>query len=220
MTLKLEIGKKYRNRKGEVVEIVNYQPHPCYPFIGSSGKAYMENGRWSNMNMDQQDLIEEVIEEPVKKPLKWAKEAHAWIDGIEVEGVSSKYQTWHLASQSFNPITHPHYEWRIAVPQWRKDLAEKMKAGGVLEVKYSGRWDESILSVDQLLNPKVIMSNEELFRIRHEPKPDVVGYCEASYEDKIRFIGSATSRKCPGDNLKLIWDGETGNLKGAEVLHG
>lgn len=347
MTLKLEVGKRYRNRKGEVVTVV-YQDGFDQRFCAEpSNYRHLDDGRLYLQKLSDFDLIEEVIEhrfkvgdkvtvkkpsdtrgkfcwfkgmdcfdgtvqevegiieaygfitfkddehawsfdpawlkpaqEPVKKPLKWAKEAHAWIDGIEVEWESAFEGGWYRATPANNPVTSPHLNWRIAVPQWRKDLyaaiksgknvefnhasgvgwvewgeesaneflrhdagmymkeedfrikpqevpqwrkdlAEKMKAGGVLE-HWNGAtqdWRQSGYCIDELLCQDYLKSaHESSYRIRPEQKPDVVGYCEASYKDKIRFIGSVTSRKCPGDNLKLTWDGETGKLKDAEVL--
>lgn len=221
MTLKLEVGKKYRNRNGEVVEITGLSKHPDYPYA-SYGDCFTETGNYYKSLKCIDDLIEEVIEEPVKKPLKWAKEAHAWIDGIEVE---SKFEgIWIKATQNVNPITCPQYEWRIAVPQWRKDLAEKMKAGGVLE-HWNGAtqdWRQSGYCIDKLLCQDYLKSaHESSYRIKPEPKPDVVEFYVKFPHEKLTLQGadfewvSEDGKKCR--QLKVIWDGE-GNLKDAEVL--
>ena len=52
------------------------------------------------------------------------------------------------------------------------------------------------------------------YRIKSEPKPDVVLYVCAETEG----VGPMTERKTCLDNLKLTFDGETGKLKAAEVL--
>ena len=52
---------------------------------------------------------------------------------------------------------------------------------------------------------------EGRYRIKPETKPDVVETWSVS---KDNFYKDSTSSA----NLKLIWYGETGNLKGAEVL--
>jgi len=51
------------------------------------------------------------------------------------------------------------------------------------------------------------------YRIKPEPKPDVVKYTSA-YIDKF----GQWDLRIHDDNLKLVWDGETGKLKSAEVL--
>jgi hypothetical protein len=50
------------------------------------------------------------------------------------------------------------------------------------------------------------------FRIKPEPKPDYVEYFWAT------FTGVLNSNSKSEHNLKLIFDGETGKLKSAEVL--
>ena len=55
------------------------------------------------------------------------------------------------------------------------------------------------------------------YRIKPEPKPDVVKHflCDFSYlPNTVRFLDEACYRK----NLRLTFDGETGELKSAEVL--
>jgi hypothetical protein len=57
------------------------------------------------------------------------------------------------------------------------------------------------------------------YRIKPEPKPDVVDgiYVGVNFKDSIEVpkINWATQENA---NLKLIWDGETGRLKSAEVV--
>lgn len=55
------------------------------------------------------------------------------------------------------------------------------------------------------------------YRIKPEPKPDLAFYCETYFDGKpvktpMHPIWLTT------DNLRLIYDGETGKLKKAEVL--
>jgi hypothetical protein len=58
-----------------------------------------------------------------------------------------------------------------------------------------------------------------IFRIKPEPKPDVVTYCALPLKTELTYFGFAMSPlKTKADNLKLIWDGETGKLKSSEVL--
>jgi hypothetical protein len=171
--------------------------------------------------------IEEIIEpaqEPVKKPIKWAKEAHAWIDGIEVEWQDCLDGSW-VKATLMNPITDPHLNWRIKpqeVPQWRKDLAEKMKAGGVLEFRITqdSYWMPASADINDVLDAECGM-HESQYRIKPEPKPDVVEFYVKFPHDALVLHGadfewiSENGKKCP--QLKVIWDSE-GNLKDAEVL--
>lgn len=60
-------------------------------------------------------------------------------------------------------------------------------------------------------NPLDSDADEFLWRIKPEPKPDVVRYLNAA-----PYIGNLVKRV--DDNTKLIFDGETGKLKSAEVL--
>lgn len=56
------------------------------------------------------------------------------------------------------------------------------------------------------------------FRIKPEPKPDVV-YYGVFQERSAHFIDSCfTKHRDAGDHIKVTFDGETGKLKSAEVL--
>ena len=55
------------------------------------------------------------------------------------------------------------------------------------------------------------------YRIKPEPKPDVVRYSLAHFKQEM--IYALNKEQDTGvDNLKLTFDGETGKLKSAEVL--
>ena len=66
--IKLEVGKRYRNREGEIVEIRKYDGAWQDPYSDGS-KSYYPDGRFSIPGFDHWDLVEEVIE-PAKKPHK------------------------------------------------------------------------------------------------------------------------------------------------------
>ena len=55
---------------------------------------------------------------------------------------------------------------------------------------------------------------ENEYRIKHEPKPDAVMYTSA-YAGEICHCDDKYKN---GDNLKLIFDGETGVLKKVQIL--
>lgn len=66
--------------------------------------------------------------------------------------------------------------------------------------------------------------NESLkYRIKPEPKPDVVHEIKVwvggnAREKVVLHMYNSETHKAHGSNLRLTWDGETGNLKKAEVL--
>lgn len=58
------------------------------------------------------------------------------------------------------------------------------------------------------------------YRIKPEPKPDVVRYVTAEFAeffDNYR-VSNIFKERYERHNLKLTWDGETGALKSSEVL--
>lgn len=60
--MKLEVGKTYIARNGDLVIIRRYNPaHNAYPFIDDSGFSYMPNGAYLSEESDSRDLIEEVV---------------------------------------------------------------------------------------------------------------------------------------------------------------
>lgn len=57
------------------------------------------------------------------------------------------------------------------------------------------------------------------FRIKPEPKPDLVYYGVIDMDTGKGFLDAAFTRfNDQGDGIKLTFDGETGKLKSAEVL--
>lgn len=58
------------------------------------------------------------------------------------------------------------------------------------------------------------------YRIKPQPKPDYVFYCRAAftYFDTPPNIGGVGLLRGDLDNLKLVFDGTTGQLKSAEVI--
>lgn len=62
-TLKLQVGKTYRNRKGEEVKILRKGNEGWDHWEGSNGEWYYESGKWSYVTKEHpDDLIEEVPE--------------------------------------------------------------------------------------------------------------------------------------------------------------
>lgn len=65
--LKLEVGKKYVNRAGKVVEIVQKDEDVNWPYVSSDGNCYKENGHFCDGTvLKESDLIEEYIKDSTK----------------------------------------------------------------------------------------------------------------------------------------------------------
>lgn len=70
-TLKLEVGKTYRSRKGEEVRIVEKNRDGKYPYKGDNGHLYTESGRFLFYAEESPyDLIEEVPSETTRHTFK------------------------------------------------------------------------------------------------------------------------------------------------------
>ena len=90
-------------------------------------------------------------------------------------------------------------------PHKHAELIKAWADGAEIEMKFmSGGW----LSFDGTWTEK----DNFYFRIKPEPKPDIV----KTIGLVIGYRGSLASVE--KDNLKLIYDGETGELKSAEVI--
>lgn len=86
--------------------------------------------------------------------------------------------------------------------------------------------NEPIISESWLGENMPMWSIHEEYRIKPEPKPDVVMYSRVLSVQKHKdgayyaWVSNAYTEmpSCKADNLKLTFDGETGELKSAEVL--
>lgn len=60
MALKLEVGKSYKNKLGEVVKIVRYDEERYFGFYDESEMNYTDEGVYSPLDTDSQyNLVEE-----------------------------------------------------------------------------------------------------------------------------------------------------------------
>ena len=143
---------------------------------------------------------------------KHAELIKAWADGAEIE--------WKTLSGEWRIASHP--EWNLntcyrikppELPQWRKNMAQALRDGKVVEALWSRGWDKVVITQERLLNPEVNLY-EGHFRIKPEPKPDV--FCIEHFY--LNGEGDWSCTNAVEGNLKLIFDGETGALKDAEVL--
>lgn len=160
----------------------------------------------------------------MKCPHKNAEAIHAIADGKQTQWARNyKPNEWN----DFDPIwdsspisSSDEIIWRIKPPgvtQWRKDMAKALEDGKVVEFETPNGWDVSIRKARDFLDPSIRFDGKEYYRIR--PKPDVVTYCAIPLEEGQSYFGFVMSEaQVDSDNLKLIWDGETGKLKDSEVL--
>jgi hypothetical protein len=153
---------------------------------------------------------------------KHAEILHAIADGIPVRFKDIVYKEW----VDFNKETHrppmetdPTDYWRIKpaeVPQWRKDMAQALKDGKVVEVlviigHWEKKWVKTTLSESKFLDASIELI-EYFYRIRPEPDVDVT--FRVKYENTLARFTDTDFRP----NLKLTFDAN-GNLKDAEVLN-
>lgn len=94
------------------------------------------------------------------------------------------------------------------VPHQHAETIKAWADGQVIEFKSIGEGEWSIID-----NPNWYPYFE--YRIKPEPKPDVVRYARTS---GYNLCEMTTPYKEEGDNLKLTFDSETGKLKSAEVI--
>ena len=106
-------------------------------------------------------------------------------------------------------------------PHKHAELIKQWADGAEIQLKLSnGRW------VDWMSSQSPSWLDDEQFRIKPEPKPDVVMYSRVLSVQKHKdgayyaWVSNAYTEmpSCKADNLKLTFDGETGELKSAEVL--
>ena len=98
-------------------------------------------------------------------------------------------------------------------PHIHAELIKAWADGAVIE--------EYRLNLDQWVEPKPypIWDGRFSYRIKPEPKPDVVAFSTVyCYEGNGAFVTQAIKSKMDIHNLKLTWDGETLELKSAEVI--
>lgn len=106
------------------------------------------------------------------------------------------------------------------VAQWRKDLAKAIDDGGELQSYGGWRWGRSMATARELLDPSkgFFDACEHSYRIKPEPKPDVVKWLFQDRNTLDWYEGSENTINKREGILKIIRDGETNRLKSAEVI--
>ncbi len=63
--IKLEVGRKFQNRRGEVITIVKHDPIRIHEFWGDDDESYTENGIHDQFHKfdppNPKDLVKEVL---------------------------------------------------------------------------------------------------------------------------------------------------------------
>ena len=95
-------------------------------------------------------------------------------------------------------------------PHKHAELIKAWADGANIQHKYDGLW----IDWEVEHSPSWLLTEE--YRIKPEPKPNVLKICEFWYDKMLNEIKIIEKTDVP--NLKLYFDGETGELKSAEVL--
>ena len=148
---------------------------------------------------------------------KHAELIKAWADGADIEYFNKRLNIWFAWDIKCSPSWQEDTEYRIKPPevaQWRKDMAQALKDGKEVQFYDFCVWVKSNCRAEEFLDPEVTFFNGEKskYRIKPYPKPDVVEFY--NFFDKYNPVIINQHHA----HLKLIWDGESGALKGAEVL--
>jgi hypothetical protein len=97
-------------------------------------------------------------------------------------------------------------------PHKHAELIKKWVDGIECEyhIPYADKWEEINFLAD--------FDTRHTVRIKPEPKPDVVTYLSKEFYHLIGYKWHESNFKFDTTLLKIIWDGETGKLKSAEVI--
>ena len=102
----------------------------------------------------------------------------------------------------------------MKTPHKHAELIKAWADGAEIEVYWNGKWEETA---------SPIWNTQAEYRIKPEPKPDVVHEIKVwvggnAREKVVLHMYNSETHKAHGSNLRLTFDGETGNLKKAEVM--
>lgn len=153
---------------------------------------------------------------PYSQVLQWVAE------GKEIEAFTGAQWITAVTSgilNAANHFGHPEYyqpqDFRLKSPRHvHQDLIDAFENGAKIQVlsKSTMQWRDS---------PRPYWFPTEDYRIKPEPKPDIIGYCESLENTEEVFnlsMGSITSRRWTGDNIKVVFCGGTNKLKSIELL--
>jgi hypothetical protein len=100
----------------------------------------------------------------------------------------------------------------MKTPHKHAELIKAWADGHQIQYRHNGQMEWTSIGD---YSPEWSLNTE--YRIKPEPKPDVVEFAYA--QNKVNGVSiSWHTSGCDARNLRLIFDGETGKLKAAEVL--
>ena len=99
----------------------------------------------------------------------------------------------------------------MKTPHKHADLIKAWADGAEIEFRWNGGRDDW----KRITAPR--WDQEGDYRIKPEPKPDVIDYVRVGSFHRIVVCHLEWARET-NSNLKLTFDGETGKLKAAEVI--
>jgi len=115
------------------------------------------------------------------------------------------------------PHIHADNSASTKVPHKHAELIKQWADGATIEVAIPKNYaSDCIHRFDAWMETKNPEWNpQKQYRVKPEPKPDVVRYAVAS-RIKVEFLGPFNTN--PENNVMFVFDGETGELKDCQVL--
>jgi len=92
-----------------------------------------------------------------------------------------------------------------------QELIDAYTKGAEIQMYIDCKWED--------IEPQ--WATNRAYRIKPEPKPDIIGYCESLENTEEVYnlaLGRITSSHWHGDNIKVVFCGETRKLKSIELL--
>ena len=153
---------------------------------------------------------------PYSQVLQWVAE------GKEIEAFTGDHWITAVTSGILNAANHfgnPEYyqpqDFRLKPERHvHQDLIDAFENGAKIQnySTHSNTWINNF-------HPHWCVATK--YRIKPEPKPDIVGYCESLENTEEVFnlsFGCITSSRWTGDNIKVVFCGDTNKLKSIELL--
>ena len=137
MTIKLEVGKAYRNRNGEIVTIVAENPGEIMEFVDSDGETYRRDGTFIAGYCSISDLVEEfthfrtqqeIFEYLANGGYVAPRRDCSFLIGFNTKGVMYKFDLFGVALCKDNWYFDDLNAWTIAVPkvsEWCDNIPEQ-----------------------------------------------------------------------------------------------
>lgn len=140
---------------------------------------------------------------------KHAEFIKAWLDGREVEAYTTV--GWSKVSHLLAFTNFGLF--RFARPKWQQDLLDAVKDGKVVEYWNHNGWVSSLINdISNIDN--YVFQVQPLYRIKPEPKPDVVQYMTA----RANHYCPCHDERMESSNIKIVFDCETGKPKSVMIL--